>query len=69
MRAFGGRPIESITERDIKAFLRKLDDDPKLSARSINAYRQLLSSIFAFSVREGWITANPVERDREAPRG
>lgn len=62
MRAFGGRPIESIAEREIKAFLRKLDDDPKLSARSINAHRQLLSSVFAFSIREGWITANPVER-------
>jgi integrase len=70
MRAFGGRRVDEISQRDVRAFLRELDKAKTrakgegkgrlLSARSVNAHRQVLSMVFAYAVEQGWREDNPV---------
>jgi integrase len=60
MTAFAGHEISSITKAQINEFLTGLDNDESLSARSVNAYRQVLSGIFRFAADSGWIADNPV---------
>jgi integrase len=62
MRRFGSTPVSSIDVRDVRAFLRGLDADPNLSARSVNAHRILLSMILGYCVEQGWSEENPVAR-------
>ena len=50
MAAFGDRPAEKITTREISTFLRKLDSEG-VSPRSVNKNRQVLSAIFGFACR------------------
>lgn len=59
MKAFAGRELASITSPDIEDFLGELAD-AKLTNRSINKHRQLLSGIFTEAVENKWITENPV---------
>ncbi len=60
MAAFAGRAIDSITKAEINAFVTGLDGDQSLTARTVNAYRQVLSGIFQFAADSGWIPDNPV---------
>jgi integrase len=61
MRRFGGRPIEAISEGEIRAFLQELDRS-EISARSVNKHRAVLSAIFGHAIEHGWRESNPVER-------
>lgn len=61
MRAFGGQRIDAITADDVRKFLRSLDKDATLSARSVNAHRTVVTMIFAFAVEQGWRDDNPAD--------
>lgn len=68
---WGGRELSSITTTEVGAWLRKLDRDPALSARSVNKYRAVLSAVFAYAMRPDTydLEENPVlatEKRREA---
>jgi integrase len=52
MRAFGDRPLASITVGDVARYLSGLDDDPTVAARTVNKHRQVLSSVFEHAMRE-----------------
>ena len=62
MHRFGARPVSQIRDVDVRTFLRELDAEPNLSPRSVNAHRNLLSMIFAYSVERGWCTHDPVSK-------
>jgi integrase len=71
MAAFGDRPAEKITTREISTFLRKLDGEG-VSPRSVNKNRQVLSAIFGFACRVDThsLPSNPVAgttKRREPP--
>lgn len=51
MRAFGDRPLASITTVDVNRFLAGLDADPEVTPRTVNKHRQLLCSVFAHAMR------------------
>lgn len=63
MRAFGDRDVREVTPRDVGLFLRELDAEG-MSARSVNAYRQVASCVFAYACREDThgLPANPVAK-------
>jgi integrase len=69
MQAFGGRPLDTITTEDVAAFLRRLDRDPDLSARTVNKHRQVLHAIFNYACRRDTfgLAVNPV-RETEKRR-
>lgn len=69
--AFGDLPARQISAGKIETFLRHLLDphqmgkgrQPRGAAKSTaNRYRSLLSSIFAFGLRDGLVEKNPVRR-------
>ncbi len=64
LRHFGASQASAITGPRIEAFLRSLRER-KLAASTANRYRALLSSIFAFGIREGICARNPVARVRK----
>lgn len=69
MTAFGTTPISEITTADIERFLRRLDREG-LAARNVNAHRQVLANVFAYSARPETfaLPTNPVhgaEKRRE----
>lgn len=71
MGRFGGRPAASITTHEVADWLRELDADALLSARSVNQHRQLLLSIYGHACRADTfaLAENPVagtEKRREA---
>jgi hypothetical protein len=71
MAAFGDRPAEKITTREISTFLRKLDGEG-VSPRSVNKSRQVLSATFGFACRVDThsLPSNPVAgttKRREPP--
>lgn len=71
MRAFGSRPLTSITVADVSRFLRWLDAEAAMTARTVNKHRQLLCSIFKHAMREDTyrLPSNPAaatDRRREA---
>lgn len=71
MRAFGSRPLTSITVADVSRFLRGLDAEAAMTARTVNKHRQLLCSIFKHAMREDTyrLPSNPAaatDRRREA---
>ena len=71
MAAFGDLPAARITTRQVTEFLRSLDNGER-SPRTINKYRQLLSTIFNYGRRADTyeLPANPVEattKRREPP--
>jgi len=51
MRAFGQRPVTSITSSDVSRFLVRLDAEPSIGARTVNKHRQVLASVFAHAMR------------------
>ncbi|MDP2712090.1 MAG: site-specific integrase [Solirubrobacteraceae bacterium] len=57
MAAFGDKRVDRITVEDIRKYLRRLDG--KVSARTVNAHRQVMSSVFADAAARGWRTGNP----------
>lgn len=50
MRAFGDRPIASITTAEIERFLRRLDREG-LTGRNVNVHRQVLANVFEYATR------------------
>ena len=62
MARFGGMAVSDIRDVDVRSFLRGLDTDPGLSARSVNAHRNLLSMVLAYAVERGWIAQDPVAK-------
>jgi len=74
MRAFGDRPLASITALDVARYLSGLDDDPTVAARTVNKHRQVLSSVFEHAMREDTfgLLANPTwsaDKRRSRTRG
>ncbi len=61
LAAFGRRAAREITPADIDKFLADLVESGR-SRSTANRYHSLLSSIFSFAVRNGWIDANPCKR-------
>lgn len=61
MRAFGDRPHDEVTTREVAAFLRKLDA-AGLSPRNVNKHRSVLHAIFAYAMKPDTyaLDANPV---------
>jgi hypothetical protein len=61
MRAFGDRPIASITSADIERFLRRLDREG-LTGRNVNVHRQVLANVFEYATRADTfaLPSNPV---------
>jgi integrase len=51
MRTFGGQRLFTITAKDVRTFLARLDRED-LSPRTVNVYRQVLHAIFEFARRE-----------------
>ena len=52
MRAFGHRPIASITGPEIARFLTSLDANPCFGPRTVNKQRQVLCSVFRHAMRD-----------------
>lgn len=70
MRAFGHRPIASITGPEIARFLARLDAEPSLGPRTVNKHRQVLCSVFRHAMRDDTIalaanTAATTDKRRE----
>ena len=61
MKRFGDQPIETVTTREVSAFLRQLDRSG-MPPRNVNKHRALLHAIFAYATREDThgLAANPV---------
>jgi integrase len=51
MRAFGHRPLASITTSDVARFLARLDLEPSMGPRTVNKHRQVLCSVFEHAMR------------------
>jgi integrase len=68
MRAFGDRPIVSITTADIERFLRRLDREG-LSGRNVNVHRQALANVFEYATRADTfaLPLNPVRGADKRP--
>lgn len=68
MRGFGEHLLRSITTRDVRKFLSKLDRED-ISPRTVNIHRQVLHSIFEFASREETfgLAANPVAGTEKRP--
>lgn len=61
MRAFGHRPVASITSVEIARFLARLDAEPSFGPRTVNKHRQVLCSVFRHAMRDDTLSlaANP----------
>jgi integrase len=71
MKAFGDKPVDAVTTRDVSRFLRELDAE-NLTPRNVNKYRQVLQAMFTYACRVDTfeLQANPVEKTdkrREPP--
>lgn len=71
MRAFGDRPVQDVTPREVARWLATLDA-AGLSGRNVNRHRQTLHAIFAYAMRADTyeLEKNPVaatSRRREPP--
>jgi integrase len=69
---FGHRMVHEITEREVRDFLRELDRDPDLCARSVNGYRAILRQVLGYAAQEGWCDTNvardvPKRREADVP--
>ena len=51
MRAFGHRPLASITSAEIARFLARLDAEPSMGARTVNKHCQVLASVLEHAMR------------------
>jgi integrase len=61
LRWFRDRVAEEITPQDIERKLNELAEEGRKPA-TVNRYRALLSLLFSLAVRDGKLTANPVQR-------
>lgn len=68
MRKFGGHRLFSITTKEVRQFLAKLDRED-ISARTVNIHRQVLHSIFEFAGREDsfGLPVNPAAETTKRP--
>jgi integrase len=71
MKAFGDRPVDDVSTRDVSQFLRGLDADG-FTPRNVNKYRQVLQAMFTYACRVDTfgLAVNPVEKTdkrREPP--
>ena len=62
MKAFGHRPLTSITSSDVDRFLARLDAEPSMGPRTVNKHRQVLASVFEHALRDAayGLAVNPV---------
>jgi integrase len=56
---FGDRPMDRIEALEVERYLHA-KRDAGLSAKPVQNHLNFLDGIFAFSIRRGWATANPV---------
>jgi integrase len=56
---FGDRPMDRLEAADIERYLHA-KRDAGLSAKTVQNHLNFLHGIFAFAIRRGWATANPV---------
>jgi len=68
MGKWKGRRIESITETEVRAWLRELDrlvdakGERRLSPRSVNKHRQVMHAICGYAVDHGYVVENVVSK-------
>jgi integrase len=62
MRKWRGRRIDEIAESEVRTWLRELDREPGLSARSVNKHRQVMHAICSYAVEHDYATQNVVAR-------
>jgi integrase len=71
MKRFRWEPIETISESDIRSFLRELDRTEGISPRSVNKHRFVLGAIFSHAIEHGYRQDNPIDgtsKRRESDR-
>lgn len=56
---FSGQLVAEISTRDIRIFLKGLQEEG-LAPETTNTYRSILSSLFAYAVRNKYVSENPV---------
>jgi integrase len=56
---FGDRPMDRLQATEVERYLHA-KRDAGLSAKTVRNHLNFLHGIFAFSIRRGWATANPV---------
>lgn len=56
---FGPRILSEVSTRDVRLFLRSLQDEG-LTAETVNTYRSILSSLFTYATRNKYVSENPV---------
>jgi len=74
--ALGHLKVRQLTARRIESFLQDLargdGEHPPLKGATVNRFHSLLSSIFRYAVKKGFIVANPfagggIDRSKESP--
>ncbi|MDE2102997.1 MAG: tyrosine-type recombinase/integrase [Patescibacteria group bacterium] len=58
---FGDVDVRDIGAADVAAWLRRMAQEPKLSGRTVQAYRNVLSSLLGFAEDLGWREGNPAK--------
>ncbi|WP_214781011.1 tyrosine-type recombinase/integrase [Exiguobacterium sp. S3] len=56
---FKGKVVQEVTTRDIRVFLKGLQEEG-LAPETTNTYRSILSSLFGYAVRNKYVSENPV---------
>lgn len=54
------KPVESITTNDIRVYLYMIQKHRRISNRSLDSRRSVLSSFFGWSASEGYLSCNPM---------
>lgn len=62
---FGGQLLVDVTTRDVRIFLKSMQEDG-LTPETTNTYRSILSSLFAYAVRNKYVSENPVSVIKQA---
>jgi integrase len=67
IEAFGDRPADSITHREIQTWLLRFKDERQLAPATINNYRALFSRIFSYAIEGDRLNNNPVRNTKKIP--
>jgi integrase len=61
LKWFDQEDIREIDAPDVARWIRAMESDPKLSGRSVQAYRNVLSVLFGYAEELGWMVGNPAK--------
>ena len=54
------KPVDKLTANDLRVWLYQYETLRKVSKRTLDHYRVVLNSFFAWAATEGWLAANPM---------